>query len=86
MKNYFLKGNFLHINGLSSKFLITDLNWFSKIIELLMTNAEGVKSSNILIRDKKIRKIIGKNAPIWTKDQLKDRLADELQNKNDKVT
>lgn len=51
-----------------------------------MTNAEGVKSSNILIRDKKIRKIIGKNAPIWTKDQLKDRLADELQNKNDKVT
>ena len=51
-----------------------------------MTNAEGVKPSNILIRDKKIRKIIGKTAPIWTKEQLKDRLTDELKNKNDKVT
>lgn len=51
-----------------------------------MTNEEGVKPSNILIRDKKIRKIIGKTAPIWTKEKLKDRLSDELQNKNDKVT
>ncbi len=51
-------------------FLITDLNWFSKLINILSSSI--LKSEDFA----QLKDIVGKNVPIWTMNVLKERLDD----------
>jgi len=58
---------------MGSNFVITDLNWLSEIIELISNEpkiADSGKNRDI----EKIRKIVGKNVPLWKMKTLKQNI------------
>ena len=64
----YLQGNFHFIDSEKSKFIVTDLNWLSTIVDAISTDPKSNKD------DRELRKILGKNVPIWKKEALREHL------------
>lgn len=60
---------FLSENDSDLKYIITDLKWFSKVLDIL-------SNSQMKSDDYNMKSLIGKNVPIWTREKL----AKELNN------